>query len=282
MDVLAKKILYIDLNKNEVDIKSSTDLNKYIGGVGLGLKLLSNHMEEDPVIFSVGPLSGYFPFCSKTSIVADDNGVIEDIYIGGSFSSRVRFSGLDSIVITGKAKQPLTVNISDDKVDLKPADTDLGSLGLPGKRSILYYDEAKEKFLVDKYFSPPEKILEKKLLEKNVRNIVVTGSKTYTIDKPEKYEEIYNKLLNQVPLMTVDKGSYPSCTGCPMGCQKSKTGEIGGNVLTHSLVACSYAENIFSDIGIVFSCLNLLGYDYTHEDIEDYPELIRTVLESLS
>jgi aldehyde:ferredoxin oxidoreductase len=282
MDIRSKKILYIDLNKNDFDIKSSMDLNKYIGGVGLGLKLLESTINEDPVIFSVGPLNGYFPYCSKTSIVTNDNGVIEDIYIGGSLSSRIKFSGLDSIVIMGKAKSPVTIDIFDEKVTFKPADSDMGSLGLPGKRSILYYDEPNQIFMVDKYFSAPEKILEKKLLEKNVRNIVVTGSKTYALSSPDKYEDLYNKMLAQSILVSVDKGTNPSCIGCPMGCQRSRVGEIGGNVLTHSLVACAFAENIFSDIGITFSCLNFLGYDYTHEDIEEYPELIKTVLQKLN
>ena len=67
-----------------------------------------------------------------------------------------------------------------------------------------------------------------------------------------------------------------------MGCEKSQRGEIGGNVLIHSLVSCAFATNIYSNIGVVFSCLNILGYDYTHEDIESLPTLIEQILRELS
>jgi aldehyde:ferredoxin oxidoreductase len=281
MDLLAKKVLYIDAGKKTYEVKSETELVNYLGGVGAGLKLLCENYELDPVIFSVGPLNGFFPFCSKTSIVLDDSGVAEDFYIGGSLSSRIRFAGIDSIVLYGTAKEPTTVEISDDAVYFKDPETELGSLGLPGKRSILFLDQKAKLFKVDKYFSPPEKILETKLLAKNINNLVVTGTKTYEPKDFERYEEVYMRVLAQKEFMLAEKSGYPSCIGCPMGCEKSKIGEIGGNVLTHCLVACTYAENIFSDIGVVFSCLNSLGYQYTHEDLENVPLLVQSVLDEL-
>ena len=65
------------------------------------------------------------------------------------------------------------------------------------------------------------------------------------------------------------------------GMQKSKVGEIGGNVLLNSLVACQFADKIYTDIGVVFSCLNTLGYEYTHEDIENLPELIEETIRNI-
>jgi hypothetical protein len=53
-------------------------------------------------------------------------------------------------------------------------------------------------------------------------------------------------------------------------------------VLIHSLVACHYADKIYSDIGVVFSCLNVLGYDYTHEDLENLPKLIEDTIKNIS
>ncbi len=67
-----------------------------------------------------------------------------------------------------------------------------------------------------------------------------------------------------------------------MGCGKSRVGEIGGNVLIDSLVACQFADKIYTDIGIVFSCLNVLGYNHTHEDMENLPKLIEDTIRKLS
>jgi len=280
MDSLAKKILYIDLNTKSYEVKGETELTEYVGGVGVGLKLFTDYKEKDPIIISVGPLNGFFPYASKTSIILSDGGVIEDIYIGGTLGSRIRFSGLDAIVIMGKCNDKTVLDITNENVSLKESDVDLGTLGLPGMRSILAED-SKGKLLVDRYFTPPERFLERKLKEKNVHALCITGSKTFDLKNKQKYEEIYMNIINRAEEMHVKKSTNPSCSGCPMGCEMSKTGELGGNVLVHSLVACTYAEGIYSDIGVIFSCLNVLGYDYTHEDLEKLPKLIDRLLKEV-
>lgn len=275
-----KKVLFINLSNQKHSVKTLTELDKFIGGVGVGLKLLSDNIEKDPIIFSVGPLNGFFPYVSKTSIVFQLGGVVEDIYIGGSLSTRIRFSGIDSILITGKSKAPVFIDITDEVVSFRPADTDINSLGLPGKRAAL--KPINNKFFLDDYFLSPENFLEEKMFTKNIAGIVVTGTKNYEIKNIERYEELYNKILARESELTITKGTNPSCSGCPMGCEKSRIGELGGNVLVHSLVACSYAKNVYSNIGVVFSCLNVLGYDYTHEDVESLPVLVEKVLSELS
>lgn len=277
---MLKKVLFIDLNNKKYEAKSITELNQYIGGVGVGLKLMLDHVEKDPVIFSVGPLNGFFPYASKTSIVFQSEGAVEDIYIGGSLSTRIKFAGLDSIVIHGRSKEPIILDITSDTVSFRSTEEDLDSLGLPGKRSVL--KPMIDKFTLDDYFITPDKFLENNISKKNVRGIVITGTKTYEIYDTERYEEQYFKILTRAHELTVKRGNNPSCTGCPMGCEKSQKGEIGGNVLIHSLVSCAYAKNIYSNIGVVFSCLNVLGYDYTHEDIEALPTLIENILRELS
>lgn len=275
-----RKVLFINLNKQEGKVKTLTELHPYIGGVGVGLKLLIDHRKEDPLILSVGPLNGFFPYASKTSIVFESGGATEDIYIGGSLSTRIRFSGLDSIVISGKSKNPVILDVQDEELNFKPAETDIDELGLPGKRSVV--KKTKNKFFLDEYFLAPESLLEEKLSKKNVGGIAITGTRTEELQNKEKYEELYHKILSRFGELKVLKDTYPSCSGCPMGCSKSRIGELGGNVLVHSLVACTYAENIYSNIGVIFSCLDVLGYDYTHEDIEALPALIEGIVKELS
>lgn len=281
----AKKVLIVDLNKKDSDVKSFPDLYEYVGGVGLGLKLLSMYSERDPVIFSVGPLNGYFPYASKTSVVLRSNGVVEDIYLGGSLSFRIKFSGVDSIMFLGEAKEQTTLCLTDGAADFFENGKDVNSLGLPGKRSTVIYDQtlfSDPKVTLDGYFVPPENFLENKFVKKNIQGMVVTGTKTTKIDDLDKYNELYNKLLLRSQEMIVDKSDKPSCSGCPMSCSQSQIGEIGGNVLVHSLCACSFSTKIYSDVGTVFSCLNVLGYDYSHEDIENLPKIVDKVLKELN
>jgi aldehyde:ferredoxin oxidoreductase len=274
-----KKVLYVDLSKRESEVKSHPDLSDFIGGVGLAAKLMLDFEGEHPLIFSVGPLNGFFPFASKTAVFFKDAGELTDIYLGGSLSTRLRFAGLDALVLNGRSKEPVVLDVMDGKASFKAMGIDMGTLGLPGKRSVLEVDV--EKVALDGYFETHENVLHKQMIQRNLRAFVVTGSKTFEIKDEERYAEIYDQILQKVDDMTVEKAGKPSCSGCPLGCLKSKVGEKGGDVLVHSLVACSFAEKIYSDENIVFSCLNALGYGYTHEDIENFSKLVYDVLDRL-
>ncbi len=280
MENSIKKALIIDLSKQTSEVKSFSDLNQYVGGIGIGLKLFETYKDADPIVFSVGPLNGFFPFASKTSVIVSDNGVIEDLYVGGSLSLRIKFSGIDSIVVCNKSSETIILDIANTAVSFKQANADINSMGLPGKRSLI--NLSGKEFLVQDYFSTPENFLENSLLQKKVSGMCITGTEVYKPQNFSSYEKLYYDILNKKSELRVEEGVYPSCSNCPMGCGKSKVGEIGGNVLIHSLVACHFADKIYSDIGVVFSCLNVLGYDYTHEDLENLPKLIEDTIKRIS
>jgi aldehyde:ferredoxin oxidoreductase len=280
MNLTAKKVLSVDLEKGLMEVGNFTNLHKYVGGVGLGLKLFQMYEEKDPIIFSVGPLNGFFPYVSKTSIVLNDAGVIEDLYLGGSLSTRLKFAGLDAVVFLGASSEEVIADITNLETMLKPSNADIANLGLPGKRSILTFFG--DKLLLDQDFTSHEYILEKKFALKKIAGMVVTGSEIYKVKEFDRYKELYAKVLAKESEMTVTRSDKPSCSGCPMGCEKSRFGELGGNVLVHSLVACQFAERIYADLGIAFSCLNSVGYDYTHEDLENLPKLVEETLKAIS
>lgn len=275
-----KKVLTIDLDGNQAGIKSFADMNKFIGGVGLGIKLLENFKDKNPIIIAVGPLNGFFPYTSKTAVVLNKNGVVEDLYIGGGLSLRIRFAGLDAIAIYGKSKEEVILEITNSQTRFLPKETKIDILGLPGKRSVLQIEN--NKLNLDGYFTTPENFLEKAMEEKNISSLVITGTELFKLDNFSEYQKVYEEILSKQEELSVEKNVYPSCSNCPMGCGKSKVGELGGNILVHSLVGCQFADKIYTDIGIVFSALNVLGYDYTHEDIENLPSLIEETLRNLS
>jgi len=187
----------------------------------------------------------------------------------------------------------LFLEILDEKVSFHDPSIEINNLGLPGKRAVMtwsFFDKKnsqtitselqEKKFMLDSYYFTPEKFLDRKLLSKNIKGLVITGTKTFKLKNKPAYEKMFQHLMNKIREVQIPQGSYPSCSGCPIGCIASRQGELGGNVLIHSLVSCGYAESIYSDIGIVFSCLNSLGYDYTHEDIELVPRIIDDILKN--
>lgn len=273
-----KKILYIYLDSLTFEIKSHDDYWQYLGGVGLGAKVLSTAENKSAVVFSVGPLNGFFPFASKTSVLFRSSGELHDTYLGGSLSWRLRFTGLDSVVLSGKSENPVVIDLVDEAVNFKSSDVSLADLGLPGKQSSL---EVAGKVILDGYFESGEESLAKVLKGKNIVGINVTGTKDFEIEDKEKFQVAYDSVLAQINKMTVEKAGNPSCSGCPMGCNLSRVGEVGGNFLVHSLTACAYAGEIYSNPNVVFSCLDALGYGYTHEDIEKSPGLVESLMEEL-
>jgi aldehyde:ferredoxin oxidoreductase len=269
---LTKNILEINLDKKTFQVKSRTDLNDVLGGVGLSLKLYSEFRNEKPLIFSIGPLNGFFPFASKTSIFFGVKEKVYDYYLGGSLSSRIKYCNLDAIVILGRSKNEIFLDIQDHNVTFLDYGVEFESQGLPGKRSILSFQE--DKYLLDNFFQFPSHEADAILNYKRIMGIIVSGTANFTLNDFSEYNRLYKQILSKYQLLSVDKDNKPSCAGCPMGCSNSSVGEKGGSLLAHSLVGCQFAKRIFNNHDLIISCLNSLGYHYTHEDLEKYQQTL--------
>jgi aldehyde:ferredoxin oxidoreductase len=275
-----KKTLFVNLSQKTAEIQLLPELTPYVGGVALGIKLYSLYKDLDPVVACIGPLNGFFPFASKTCFVVQNDGVMEDMYIGGGLSFRLKFSGLDALVLAGTSSENVILDITNDEVKFLDGHTDFGSLGLPGKKSILQVEA--DSLLLDGYFGFDSGILDKKFVAKKLAGFSLTGTQRIPILESARYMTLFRDILKQKELVTAEASNCPSCSGCPLGCDKSQTGEMGGNILVHSLVACGYTEDIYSNLGTVFACLDCLGYNYTHEQLEVLPDLFTKTLKEIS
>lgn len=266
--LLVKKILEIDIEKKTYQLKKREDLSNILGGVGLSMRLYQEFRGKKPLILSVGPLNGFFPFCSKTSVFFGVKNNVYDYYIGGSLSTRIKFAGLDAIVILGKARSDMFIDIQNDQVSFLDYGVEFASQGLPGRRSIIEFKT--NKYLLDNYFRFSGSEADSFLSFKNISGIVISGTNNYLVKDKRAYDELYKEILVRYEYLSVKKDSFPSCSGCPMGCSVSGIGENSGNFLVHSIVGCQYAKKLYSNKDLLISCLNILGYPYTHEDIEKY------------
>ena len=279
MSFPSNSALHIDLTKKEFAIKSYPELREFVGGVGTASKLILDNIEAEPVVFSVGPMNGYFPFASKACAAFIDEGKFVDTYVGGKLSTRLSFCGMSSVVFEGKSSEPVLLQISEKGVVFFPENNDPKSLGTPGRKVVVTVSE--NEVGVSDYFHFGNEALARKLYDKGIRGLVVYGSLERSVENPIKYEKLYLEILGKVGSMLVTASDKPSCSGCPMGCDKSSVGENGGNVFVHSLVSCTYAEAIYSDIPTVFACLSSLGYDYVHEELESLPDKIYKNIRSI-
>jgi aldehyde:ferredoxin oxidoreductase len=112
------KILWVDLDAGEAKPLEFDEAFafKYIGGRGIGAKLLWDHLQrgtvdplgpENLLVISPGPLAGlYLPASGKTSFVSisPETGIYGDSSMGGSLGTELRQAGIDALAITGKAR----------------------------------------------------------------------------------------------------------------------------------------------------------------------------------
>lgn len=124
----------IDLSKEEVSLQSFSDevLRKYIGGTGLGTKILFDETDantdplgpENLLIFNTGPLVGTkAPNFGRYHVVTKSplTGKYAEANSGGKFGPALRKAGYDGIIITGKANRPVYLSIDEGKVEILDA-----------------------------------------------------------------------------------------------------------------------------------------------------------------
>jgi aldehyde:ferredoxin oxidoreductase len=128
------KLLRVDLTKGEWKTEE-LDQNlavKFIGGRGLGSKILSDEIDPkvDPfspnnrLIMATGPLTGTSASAAGRYMVitkAPLTGTIACSNSGGHFGAELKFAGFDLIVIEGRAKEPVYLYIEDGKVEIRDA-----------------------------------------------------------------------------------------------------------------------------------------------------------------
>lgn len=106
--------------------------NKFIGGRGLGTKILYDEgiAKVDPLspdnklVYIPGPMAGAnVPTGGRYMVVTKSplNEMIACSNSGGHWGARLKYSGWDAIIVEGKAEKPVRIHIHDDKVEILPA-----------------------------------------------------------------------------------------------------------------------------------------------------------------
>ncbi len=216
----AGTVLYVDLTtgKTRIEKLSEEDAKKYIGGIGLGMKLyLSNSKAgvdplspENPLVLTLGPVSGtMFPtggnghtFISKSP---ETNGVGESVS-HGTFGAELKRAGYDALILSGKAEKPVYLWIDDDSVQLldasqlwgkSPGETEdaiknelgdyyvrVASIGLAGEK------QSKIACIInEKTRAAGRTGLGAVMGSKNLKAIAVRGTHDVVVAKPDEFME---------------------------------------------------------------------------------------------
>jgi len=128
------KILRVDLTRRKILIQSldETDLEKFIGGSGLGAKFLYEEVPADTeplspenlLIFMAGPLVGSgTPGSGRHEVVFKSplTGIFARSGVGGSFGVNLKRAGFDGMIISGRSSKPVYLLVYDGQVEIKDA-----------------------------------------------------------------------------------------------------------------------------------------------------------------
>ena len=255
----AGRILHVDLTtgKTRVEPLNVEYAKKYIGGIGLGIRLLLDHSEpgtepfspENPLILATGPISGSMwptggnghAFVSKSP---QSFGVGES-KSHGSFGTELKRAGYDAVIFKGKAEKPVYVWIDDDSIQLLDASHLMGKSPSDTEDTIKeelgdYYIRVAAIGLAGEKLSRIACIINEKtraagrtgmgavMGSKNLKAIAIRGTRDITVAKPDEFLEFVKEFHERM------KGPAT---------QKYRTLGTALNVLVHNSVACMPTRN---------------------------------------
>ncbi len=122
------RVLVYDLSARRGDIALVPGRSEVIGGSGLAALLYEKYGlpgaapfdPGQPLIFAIGPATGYFPLMSKTvcGFKSPYNGNYAESHAGGRSALALRFAGFDALVLTGRAERLSTLVVGARRIEL--------------------------------------------------------------------------------------------------------------------------------------------------------------------
>jgi aldehyde:ferredoxin oxidoreductase len=220
------RVLVVDLSTGRGSVESLEGRDSHVGGSGLAAALFERHGQVDkpwndprqPIIFAIGPLTGYFPLMSKTvcSFKSPYHDQYAESHAGGRSALSLRFADLDALVVTGRADQPVCLSIGSRHLEIVDVHylwgKDVGTTGKmlrrmfkgSGHRSILRIGLAGEQgsamagINVDTYRHFGRLGGGAAMGAKNLKGIVIQGDGTFPLPEAKEYAKLFKKVHQQL------------------------------------------------------------------------------------
>jgi aldehyde:ferredoxin oxidoreductase len=232
------ELLYVSLTDKTINRKPlPADLyKKYLGGRGLGVKLLFDNLAPgtDPLspdnwlIFAVGPSTatsvptgGRFVVITKSPAT----GTIFDAHAGGYLGAQLRRAGLAAVIFTGASKSPVYIWINDNQVEIRDASAVWGkTTDITTDQLILETDEKAQvacigpagenminlaAIITDKHRAAGRGGVGAVMGSKKLKAVVVRGTKTPGVADPEKLRESVERARRLIKKNAVTDKSLP-------------------------------------------------------------------------
>jgi aldehyde:ferredoxin oxidoreductase len=223
-DSLAR-ILYIDLSRRSFSIKPRPDLFEAgLGGAGVGIRLLEEECAPgadplgpgNPIIFTVGPLTGLFPLASKTVAMfkSPHTGNLGESHAGGRSAVAIRMAGYGAIVIRGASTTPVYLSVEGEHIHFRDASALWGTRSAyttgsvlreresgAGVRSIMRIGRAGERgvtyasVITETYRHFGRLGLGTVFGSKRLKGLVIAGQRSLPVADRRAYRSVYDDLF---------------------------------------------------------------------------------------
>ncbi|MFW9954807.1 MAG: aldehyde ferredoxin oxidoreductase family protein [Candidatus Thorarchaeota archaeon] len=231
-------ILYVSLDSYDIKKERVPDgiYKKYLGGRGLGVKLLYDNLAPgiDPLspdnwlIVTVGPSTATtVPTAGRFIVVtkSPQTGTIFDSNCGGYFGPQLRRAGYAAVVLTGKSERPVYLWINDDDVEIRDASkvwgkdveqtTDMLLEETDAKAQVACIGPAGENLVKlaaimnDKHRAAGRGGVGAVMGSKGVKAIVARGQKSITPQDKERLDEVVTRARRLIKKNSVTDKALP-------------------------------------------------------------------------
>ena len=219
--------LEIDLSRGNIERVETDprDTELYLGGLGTNAKLLWDRVppEIDPfspdnlLIFSAGLLCGTpAPGCNRTIVttVSPQTRLMAYSMMGGFWAPELKYAGYDKVILRGKSPHLVYLWINNDKVEIRDAShlkgkgavetqeliqqelndskVQVAAIGLAGENRVYMASIEQGRS------SASRQGIGAVMGDKNVKAIVVRGTKDINVARPVEYLELCNEVLEYI------------------------------------------------------------------------------------
>lgn len=222
------KILKVDLSARKISVKAFNNAfaRKYLGGVGLAVKLVSDEVTRsvEPLsprnllVFATGPFqattiggSGRWICAARSPLT----GMWGESLAGGHAGYYLKRAGYDAIAFSGRTNNPVYLWVHDGEAELRKAsklwgmdtcettDAVRDEIGEP-KASVAAIGQAGENFvkyaciMIDKHAALGQCGMGAVAGSKNLKAIAIYGKMEPPVADPDELKENYKKVLDKV------------------------------------------------------------------------------------
>jgi len=236
--------LEVDLTRGNIERVETDprDTELYLGGLGTNAKLLWDRVPpeveafspDNLLIFAAGLLCGTpATGCNRTivSTISPQTKLMAFSMMGGFWAPELKYAGYDKVVLRGKSPDLVYLWINNDKVEIRDAShlrgkganetavlireelnepkAQVASIGLAGENRVFFASIEQGRS------SASRQGLGAVMGDKNLKAIVVRGTRDINVARPEEYMELCNEVLEYIKFRNENPipGVMPILTG---------------------------------------------------------------------